>query len=246
MYAIKMIARLGYAGTIVVLAGCAATQTAIEHRNLSTNTKLSKTIFLDPVSPSQKTIFIAVKNTSEERLDITVPLEKSLAGQGYRIVNNPAHAHYLLQANILKVGKMSNSASQQALGGGYGSTLAAAGTGAAVGALTGNGNAVLAGGIAGGVAGLVADSLVKAVSYTVITDVQISERAGRGVKVSEHFNASLSNGTASNSFQTSSRHSEFQRYRTRIVSTADKVNLSFNEAKPALEQGLVKTLTGIF
>lgn len=229
-----------------LLASCTATQTAIEHRNLATNTKLSNTIFLDPVAPTQKTIFIAVKNTSEESLNITAPLEKSLEGQGYRVVNNPANAHYLLQANIRKVGKMSQSASRDALGAGYGSTLAAAGTGAAIGALSGNGNAVLAGGIAGGVAGLVADSLVKAVNYTVITDVQISERAGRGVKVSEHFNSSLKNGTASGSYQTSSRQTDFHRYRTRIVSTADKVNLSFNEARPALEQGLVKTLTGIF
>lgn len=246
MHAGTMIPKLISISVIATLTGCAATQTAIEHRNLATNTKLSNTIFLDPVAQTQKTIFIAVKNTSEEKMDITVPLEKSLAGQGYRVVNNPANAHYLLQANIRKVGKMSQSASQNALGAGYGSTLAAAGTGAAIGALTGNGNAVLAGGIAGGVAGLVADSLVKAVNYTVITDVQISERAGKGVKVSEHFNSSLRNGGASGTYQTSSRQTDFHRYRTRIVSTADKVNLSFNEAKPALEQGLVKTLTGIF
>lgn len=230
----------------LALASCAATQTAIEHNKLETNTKLSKTIFLDPVSNSKKTIYIHSKNTTEQTLDINKPLTSALSAKGYRVVQNPEKAHYLLQANILQVGKMSLSASQSALGGGYGSALAGAGSGAALGALTNHGNNVLAGGLMGGAIGLVADSLVKDVNYTMITDVQISERVGRGVKVHEHFNSSLENGTSSSTYQTSSRDSEYQRYRTRVVSNADKVNLSFPQARPALEQGLVKTLAGIF
>jgi hypothetical protein len=93
---------------------------------------------------------------------------------------------------------------------------------------------------------MAADSLVKAVNYTMITDVQISERAGKGVQVKEQFNASLNNGTASNTQQVSSKTSNYQRYRTRVVSNADKVNLQFKDARPALEQGLVKSLSGIF
>ncbi|WP_342767890.1 complement resistance protein TraT [Legionella donaldsonii] len=232
--------------TAVFLMSCAATQTVLEHGKMTTDTKLSKTIFLDPVAPSQKTIFIAVKNTSQERLDLAKPLADSLKAQGYQVVNNPKNAHYLLQANILKVGKMSVAASQTALGGGFGSALAGAGTGAALGALSHNGNTILAGGLAGGVIGLAADSLVKDVNYTLITDVQISERAGKGAKVREQFRSSLDNGTASGTYQISTKDSDFLRYRTRIVSNADKVNLTFAEAKSALEQGLVRTLTGIF
>lgn len=232
-------------GAIALLTSCAATQTALEHRNLEVNTKLSDTIFLDPVSPSQKTIFIAVKNTSEETLELGKPLAQALTAHGYRVVTNPNQAHYMIQANILKVGKMSRSASQNALGGGYGSALTGAGTGAALGAF-GNSKTMLAGGIAGGIVGLAADSLVKEVNYTVITDVQISERVGKGVRVNERFNSSLQNGSASSSYQTSYKHSDYQRYRTRAVSNANKVNLSFVQARPALEQGLVKTLAGIF
>ena len=58
------------------------------------------------------------------------------------MVGNPSKAHYLLQANILKVGKMSVSASQSALGGGYGSALAGAATGTALGALSGHSSTV--------------------------------------------------------------------------------------------------------
>lgn len=229
---------------MALLTSCAATQTALEHHSLEANSKLSKTVFLDPVGQNQKTIFIAVKNTSEETLALQRPLTQAITARGYRVVNNPSQAHYMLQANVLKVGKMSRTASQNALGGGYGSALAGAAAGAALGSF-GTSNTMIGGGIAGGLVGLAADSLVKDVNYTVITDVQISEKVGKGA-VHEHFNSSLENGTASGTYQTSSKRVDYQRYRTRVVSNADKVNLSFKEARPALEQGLVKTLAGIF
>ncbi|HAT1722244.1 TPA: conjugal transfer protein TraT [Legionella pneumophila] len=241
----KAITTLALTGSFALLASCAATSTVIEHRNLETDTKLSQTIFLDPVAQSQKTIYITVKNTSQESLTIDKSLKKSLEEHGYKVVGNPAKAHYMLQANILKVGKMSVSASQSALGGGYGSALAGAATGTALGALSGHSSTMIGAGIGGGIIGLAADSLVKAVNYTMITDVQISERVGKGA-VHEQFNSNLQNGTASGTTQTSSKHSDYQRYRTRVVSNADKVNLSFAQARPALEQGLVKTLAGIF
>lgn len=242
----RVIGFTSIACVIAGLTGCAATQTALEHRTLETKTNLSKAVFLDPVATSQKTIFITVKNTSDQMMDINKPLAVALQAEGYRVVKNPNDAHYLLQANIVKVGKMSIAASQTALGGGYGSALAGGVSGAAIGALSGGTNAVIAGGITGGLVGLAADSLVKDVNFTMITDVQISERVGRGVQVNEQYNASLSNGTASNLHQTYSKQSKYQRYRTRVVSNADKVNLSFSAARPALEAGLVKTLAGIF
>jgi len=132
------------------------------------------------------------------------------------------------------------------LGGGYGSAISGAVAGTAAGSFTHSSTGMIAGGLAGGVIGLAADALVKDVNFTVITDVQVSERVGRGQKVQEDFNASLSNGTASRSYQTSTRNSDFQRYRTRIVSYASQVNLTFAKARPALEEGLLKALSGIF
>jgi hypothetical protein len=232
-------------GATALLTSCAATQTALEHGSLQVSTQQSKTIFLEPVSKAQKTIYVSVKNTSDEEINITPQLKTVLGNHGYKVVNNPKSAHYILQANVLKVGKMSVAASKSALGGGYGSALAGAVAGTAVGSLTQSGTGMIAGGLAGGLVGLAADSLVKAVNYTMITDVQISERVGKGA-VHEQFNSSLSNGTASGTYQTSSKHSDYQRYRTRVVSNADKVNLSFVQARPALEQDLVKSLAGIF
>ena len=233
-------------GSIVVLTGCAATQTAIQHGHLETSTKLSETVFLDPVSRAQKTIYVSVKNTSDPSIEVAPRLKESFRAHGYRVVNQVDDAHYLLQANILKVGKMSTAASQSALGGGFGSALAGGAVGAGLGSLTHNTSTVIGGGIAGGLVGLAADSLIKAVNYTMVTDVQISERVGRGIKVQEEHRASLKQGTSSSLNQVSSREGQYQRYRTRVVSNADKVNLSFKDAVPALEVGLVKTLVGIF
>ena len=227
-----------------VLCSCAATQTALEHGSLQVSTKQSETIFLDPVSNAQKTVYVSVKNTSDEEIDIAPQLKTALSSHGYQVVNNPNSAHYLLQANVLKIGKMSVAASQSALGGGYGSAIAGAVAGTAAGSFTQSNTGMIAGGLAGGVIGLAADSLVKDVNYTMITDVQISERVGKGVKVNEQFQSHLKNGSATVTSQT--RDSQYQRYRTRVVSNADKVNLKFSDARASLEQGLVKVISGIF
>ncbi|EHL30523.1 complement resistance protein TraT [Legionella drancourtii] len=231
-------------GTVILLTSCAATQTALEHRTLETDTHLKPTIFLSPVAQNQKTVFLIVRNTTQETVSIEKPLTQALTERGYRVVHNPSQAHYHIQANILKVSKMSQAASKKALGGAFGSTLAGAGTGAALGAF-GNNNTTLAGGIAGGVIGLAADSLVKDVNYTMITDVQISERVGKGA-VQQQFKASLENGSSSGTYQTMSSRGDYKDFKTRVVSRADKVNLTFEKAKPVLEQGLVRALSGLF
>lgn len=222
---------------ITTIIGCAATQTVIEHRNLETNTRLSKTIFLDPVSDQEKTIFIVVKNTSDQDMNIHQKLSRAFKNKGYRVTKDLNEAHYLLQANILQVGKMSTAASQSALGGGYGSSVAGglAGGGLAA-AITQNSSAIIASGVAGGLAGIAADAVVKNVNYTMITDVQISEKHP----------ASFEQSAGSKLKHVSSRQTQYERYRTRIVSNASKFNLSFTEAAPSLEAGLVKTLVGIF
>ena len=231
---------------VTILGGCAATATAIEHGHLQASTKLSETVFLDPVSEAQKTIYVSVKNTSDQSIDVTPRLKESFREHGYRVVNQVNDAHYLLQANIKKVGKMSIAASQSALGGGFGSALAGGAIGVGLGSLTNNSNAMIGGGIAGGLVGLAADSLIKDVNYTMITDVQISERVGNGGHVQEEHRASLQQGSSTYLTQVSSSRSQYQRYRTRVVSNADKVNLAFKDAVPALKEGLVKTLVGIF
>ena len=242
----KKITALTAISTISIsgLTGCAAMQTGLEHRNLAGGSQMSESIMLDPVPKSQQTVHVSIKNTSDKPINIANRVKRAIESHGYKVVSNPTKAHYLLQANILKVAEMSKSASQNALGGGYGSALSGIATGAAIGSLSDSGSTALGAGIAGGLISMAADSLVKDVNYSMITDVQVSERVNGFVN--ETTTARLHNGISTNTKQTRTKHSKFQRYRTRIVSNADKVNLKFAEAKPMLEGSLAKVIAGIF
>lgn len=233
----------------VLLSGCAATQMAISKRNLDVQTKMSNTVFLNPVEDSKKTVYVQVKNTSDKQsFAITEELKKDLENKGYQIVNSLNSAHYLLQANILQVGKTDPSAAERAFAGGYGSSLSAVLSGGTAGALLGNGrgSSILAGGLLGGVIDTVANAAIKDVTYTAMTDLQISERAGKGAKIQQTDESTLQQGTSSISRQTSSSQAGWMRYQTRILSSAEKVNLDFNDALPMLESGLAGSIAGIF
>lgn len=215
MKQLKFLVGLGF---VAAITGCAATQTVLEHGQMSVHTQQSQSIFLEPVADSQKTIFVSVKNNTEEEINISGQLKDRLKEEGYQVLSDAQNAHYVLQTNILQIGKISASASSLALGGGFGSALAGATAGAALGSFAHSTSAIVAGGLSGGVVGLAADALVKDVSYSMITDVQVTEHKAHGDK----------------------------RYRTRIISSANQVNLKFSSAKPLLEKGLVKAISGIF
>lgn len=90
-------------------------------------------------------------------------------------------------------------------------------SGAAVGSTIGSGDGEVAMGIAGAAAGILIDTMVEDTYYTVITDIQISENQ-----------------------KPKNKH-----YSTRITSTANKANLDFEEAKPALVDGIVMSIASI-
>jgi hypothetical protein len=243
---LRSITLLVVTGAAVSLSGCAATQVALEHKSLDVQTKMSNTIFLPPVPPSEQTVYVQFKNTSEKTLDVSAleqEIDANLANQGYRVVPYQ-QAHYLLQINILSVGKSSPSAAQEALGGGYGGAVASSIAGAALGGAIGQSyEGAAVGGLVAGVGGFVADSLVKNVTYVMVTDVQIGERS-KSV-VNQKTSANLQQGTSTTTSQQSSSSGHWIYYRTRIVSTANKVNLDFKDALPVLQGQLVHSLSGI-
>ena len=232
----------------ILLSGCAATSTMISKSSLNVQTKMSSTVFLNPVEDNQKTIYVQVKNTSDKQFDISGKIKSNLESKGYEAVNSLSKAHYLIQVNILQVGKQDPSAAEKTLLGGYGSAISAASSGVAIGALAGNGssNAMWAGGLTAGIIDTVANSAVKDVTFTATTDLQISERVAKGVKVNEEDESSLSQGNSSSVKHVSSSNSQWMKYQTRILSTAEKVNLSFDTARPMLEKGLADSISGIF
>lgn len=228
------------------LVGCAAMDTAISKRSLDVQTKQSATIFLDPVVQAQKTVYVQVKNTSDKSFEVENNIKEAIADKGYRVVNNLDDAHYLLQANILKVGKMDTTAAERMLHSGYGSATAGAAIGAIAGGLSGHRDGIWTGGIAGAAVATAANAMVKDVHYSVVTDVQISERITSGATVQENRTSNLNQGLSTTNVQKSSENVAWKRYQTRILSDASRVNLKFETALPKLKQGLTHAISGMF
>ena len=228
--------------------GCLAAQIALEKKDLKVETQMSKTIFLDIETQIARTVFVDIRNTSDKEIDVKALLVGKLQAKGYVVTNTPSEAFYILQGSILYVGKADPSALRESLYGGYGGAIAGSLGGAVVGGAThGFGGAAMGAGIgalAGGVGELVAGSLVKDVTYTIITDLMISERSVD--KVAQTVQSNLRQGTASKILQTSESTVERKRYQTRIASSANKVNLKFEEALPPMMEGLARSISGIF
>lgn len=237
----------------LALGGCAATYTAVAKRNLDVQTKMTDTIFLDPVPASEHTVYIEIRNTSDKPdLDIGNAVRQEIQAKGFTIVSDPAQAHYILQANVLQAGRSSETATQDAYKGGFGGTLLGAAGGGALGygiGAAGGGNDVLLG-VGGALAGAaiegVSGAFVQDVTYSIVTDVQVSERVAGGVVVTQSDTANLKQGTSAARTQSSSRTTDLEHYRTRIISSANKVNLDWPEASPQLVAGLSRSIAGIF
>ena len=231
--------------SVSMMFGCAATQVAIEKRNLDVQTKMSETIFLDPVAPDRKSVFIDVKNTSDKEIEIFPDLSDAIAKRGYRVIQDLNLAHFMLQVNILSVGKTDPSALQSVIGAGYGGAAFGWIVGAGIGAATSQSwGGMAAGGIIGGITETVAGSLVKDVMFAMITDVQISERST--APVSQVTTSNLSQGTQSTIQQQVEGTTNWKRYRTRVGTSANKVNLEFDKAIPEIKKGLSKSIGGLF
>lgn len=233
----KTIAALVVVG---LLAGCSATQTAIGKRELVVQTKMSETIFLDPVGPDKRTVFVQVRNTSDKPgLSLDGYIAQAVAAKGYKVVNDPDKAHYLLQANVLQAGIADARETESAVERGFGAAV----IGGAIGNQFGGGDGRGAATVGGGLIGLAVDALVKDVYVSITTDIQISERSNAAV--TEQLNSTLKQGTSSVKRQSSTETTDFKRYQTRILSSANQANLKYEEAEPKLVQGLVQSISGL-
>ncbi len=236
-------------GLVSTLMGCGATHTAVNKRNLDVQTKMSSTIFLDPVTCDKQKVFLQVRNTSDKPgLDLDEGLRVALENKCYTLVQNIEQAHYLLQVNVLQVGRSDLRAAEHALNQGFGAALSGAAAGAAVGSLAGNHNnskGMVIGGLMGAAVATVTDAMIQDVVYAVIADVQVSERISNSLVVKAKNKSVLQQGTGTQEV-TSTERINWKRYQTRVVSTANKVNLKFEKALPELRQGLTRSIAGVF
>ncbi|WHA04542.1 complement resistance protein TraT [Candidatus Bandiella numerosa] len=215
-----------------------------EEYNVMTSTR--QTIFLDPIDDNKKTVLLQIRNTSDKSgLEIESKIRSAIESKGYRIVNSTQSANIMIQANVLQVGKNTLENPFQALTGGYGSGLEGFATGAAIaGATGGSGRSMLGIGLITGIGNTVLDAAVEVVNFTMITDLQISEKAD-GEYVSESSDANLKQGTSGYKKSRWEKKTNWKKYQTRIMSVAKKTNLKFEEAEPKLTEGLVKSISGL-
>lgn len=78
----------------------------------------------------------------------------------------------------------------------------------------------------------------------MITDIVISERTSKKVVI-DNVNL-IKQGTRGVAATTSVDSGNMNKYQTRVVSTANKVNLKFEEATPLLEGELINSISNIF
>ena len=229
--------------SVSLLNGCSAIDKSIKHGTLDVQTRMSETVFLDPVADDKKTVILQIRNTSDKKdLEILSEIKIAIEDKGYKIVTDPNKAHYMIQANILQVGKSIKEDPFSSLSSGFGGALA----GGAMGALISNNDSMGMGigALAGGLIGTVADAAVQVVNYQMITDLQISEKADSAT-VTESSNAQLRQGSSGNKSSSWSEKSKWKKYQTRIISVAKKTNLKFELALPELKRGLIQSISGL-
>ena len=193
----------------------------------------------------RKTAYLQIRNTSDKDMSgLQSQITNELAAKGYSVTGSPEGAYYWIQANVLKADKMDLRESQRFLKTGYEGAAMGAALGAGITAYNSNSaGTTLGGGLATGLIGLAADALIEDVNYTMVTDLQISERS-RNTVTTDNI-AALKQGTSGFKVQTSTEQGNRTKYQTRVVSNANKVNLKFEEAKPVLEAQLAKSVAGI-
>ncbi|EFG1496961.1 complement resistance protein TraT [Escherichia coli] len=200
-------------------------------------------MWLEPAS--ERTVFLQIKNTSDKDMSgLQGKIADAVKARGYQIMTSPDKAYYWILANVLKADKMDLRESQGWLSRGYEGAAVGAALGGGITAYnTGSAGTTLGVGLATGLIGMAADAMVEDINYTMITDVQIAERTRTSVRTDNV--AALRQGTSGSKIQTSTETGNQHKYQTRVVSSANQVNLKFEEAKPHLEDQLAKSIANI-
>lgn len=248
------------------LSGCTAIHTSVNKRELDVQTRMSASIMMTPVEPEQRTVFVQVRNSSSEpSFDLQQDIATAIGKRGYTVVDSPDAAHFWLQANVLSVAKehpgellaeFEHSLPLDDIEPITPEPVVVSGNNHVHGGVhvVYGGNVdrrdiekVLAAALIIGVTEWTANALVKDVYYTVLTDIQISERieGGEGL-VHEAAEHTLQQGDSGDTVSFWSRDVPQRRYQTRILSVANQVNLDWTEAAPIVRERLARVLAGMF
>lgn len=245
-----LLALAAMAGIVQFLGGCAATQVALSKKDLDVQTRTSTAVFVDPVPREKRTIYLDVKSGVMEfdRRAFKRFIKEQFTqfnDNGYKIIDDPDKAQFQMIVYVLNLEKTDPTAAEAALRQGYmgGAVLA----GAAAGGLTTHSRrGAVAGGLIGGAAEFISGSLVKDVTYMLVCDIQIKEKAAKGVLVRKDTQIDTKVSDAGTSRQTASEVSNRKEYRTRIVTTAEQANLELKDAQELMFKKTAYAMAGFF
>jgi outer membrane lipoprotein SlyB len=225
------------------LSGCSAIYTSMAKSELHSQTRMSKTIFLQPMAPEKRVVYVEVRNTSDQpAFALGHQIKEKLQQRGYRITDDPDKANYWLQANVLKVVEDDGQYGDAALGKGFQGAI----TGGYIGSAFGDGSGKVGAVIAGALIGMAVEASTSDVHYTAVTDVLVSVRAQDGEVLQTQESQRVALGENGSRRIKSTSTTDMRQYATRIVSTANKVNLQYEEAAFSLRNGLINSISGIF
>lgn len=243
----------------LLFTGCATTE-------LQTNVKMTQSVFINPVRQDLKTIFVRTQNTSGQNINLESSIIRELTAKGYRVVNDPEIATYVLMVNVLYCDqKQENNASGGAVGAGaIGVGVSAYNShGATQPILVGLGSAVV-----GGLLGKALEDTI----YQMQVDIMIREKAKGEVYSStgsvqgqssvsnvnragfiNSFGGNIGNVNAtgqlnSNMANTTNQNfaTDFIEHKTIVFAEATKMNLTLEEATPILENKIANQIAGLF
>ncbi|MBU2876480.1 MULTISPECIES: complement resistance protein TraT [Alteromonadaceae] len=224
-----------FAMLTLMLSGCAAVHTSIAKKDLDVQTKLSTSIFVDAVAPEKRKIYLEVRSAVMEfdrnAFREALVSQISGSGNGYSFVDSPEDAQFSMSVFVRNLEKASPTAAANYLRTGFEGVAA----GSALGYAAGGGyRDAAAGGLVGGLVSTAANAFVKDVTFLLVADIQIKERARSGVLVrrDSKINTKISDDGATT--QTYSEATNQKEYRTRVVTTANKANLELEEAQPTM------------
>lgn len=242
---------VAFATTIL---GCSAVSTAVKKQDLILESHISHAVVLEPVSPDQRIVYTRVKDVSgnQMRKEMQRIMESNLKNEGFVITRDPKKATLMLDATILRSNKSSADEASAYLNQGYQGGAEGALTGATIAAIAGgSGKSTAGAALAGAAVGFLADTLVDDVYYTFVMDIELRERPLEGDSISNtQDNKSTAGFSGKNKQVSSKRGSNVVRganfnwivHQTRIVTTANKMNLTIEEAIPAVQKRTADSL----
>ncbi len=104
--------RIGTAALAVIgalaLAGCATgpapqgtSASGLSAGNMHLSAQMSRSIFLQPVAPSEQVVFVEGHNTSSaQNLGFQSLVSQDLMRRGYQVTSDPSRAEYMVMYNV--------------------------------------------------------------------------------------------------------------------------------------------------